>query len=84
MPLILRHQSLADFRARLRADMRDSSGGRTVHLADRIMAMIQDGDLTDAELRAAFGRTPAQWAALKNKFNTLVNARRTLRGAVGE
>ncbi len=84
MPLILKHQSRLQFLTRLRADMRDSTGGRTVHLADRIIAMISDGDLTDAELRAQFGLTVAQWNATKARFNTLISARRTLAAAQGE
>lgn len=84
MPLTLKHQTRAQFRQRLRADMRDSIGPRTVHLADRIIAMVSDGDLTDAEMRAEFGLTNAQWTAAKVRFNRLVDARRTLRAAQGE
>jgi hypothetical protein len=84
MPLNLKHQTRAEFRRRLRADMRDSIGSRTVHLADKIMAMVSDGDLTEAEMRAEFGFTAAQWNAAKVRFNNLINARRTLRAAQGE
>ncbi len=84
MALVLKHQSRGQFLTRLRADVRDSTGARTVHLADRIIAMIDAGDLTDAELRAQFGYTVAQWNAAKARFNTLINARRTLAAAQGE
>jgi hypothetical protein len=84
MALNLKHQTRAQFRARLRADMRDSIGNRTVHLADRIIAMIQAGDLTDLEMRNEFGLTNVQWTAVKTRFNNLIDARRTIRAAVGE
>lgn len=84
MALILKHQTRNQFRARLRADMRDSLGNRTVHLADRIMALISAGDLSDAEMRAEFGLTNQQWNNAKARFNALIDARRTLRAAQGE
>lgn len=84
MPLVLKHQTRSQFRARLRADIRDSVGSRTVHLAGRLMALISDGNLADTEMRNEFGYNAAQWNAAKVRFNALINARRTLRGAVGE
>jgi hypothetical protein len=84
MPIALKHQTRGQFLARLRADMRDSIGNRTVHVADRIMAMVGTGDLTDTEVRNEFGYSVAQWNTAKARFNALINARRTLRAAVGE
>lgn len=84
MALILKHQTRAQFLARLREDYRGSERDRTVHLGDRVLAMIGSGDLTDAELRAAFGLSVAQWAAAKARMQTRVNARQTIRAAVGE
>lgn len=84
MPLVLKHQTRGQFLARLRADMRDSIGNRTVHVADRIVALIDAADLTDAEVRAAFALSSGQWTAAKNRFRNYGTARRTLRAAVGE
>ena len=84
MALILKHQSRDAFLTRLRDDVRDAAGSRMVHLASRILALIDAGDLTDVELRAKFGKTVAQWNTAKARWQSLVAARNTIRGAVGE
>lgn len=84
MALLLKHQTIGDFIERLREAYRDSQGDRTVKLARFIVARVDAGDLTDAELRAAFGKTTAQWNTMKTKLRGLQNARAQLMSSVGE
>lgn len=84
MALLLKHQTVGDFTARLREAYRDSQGERTIQLARFIVARVDAGDLTDAELREAFGKTVAQWNSMKNKLRGLQNARAQLMSAIGE
>ena len=84
MALLLKHQTVGDFIARLREAYRDSQGERTVKLARFVIARVDAGDLTDAELREAFGRTNAQWNSMKSKLRGLQNARAQLMSAIGE
>lgn len=84
MALPLKHQSIAEFITRLREEYRNSSGDWAVQLASFITSRIQAGDLTDAELRAEWGLTVAQWNQLKTKMNGLVNSRRAIQSAIGE
>ena len=84
MPLTIKHQSRDEFLTRLREDARNATGSRMVYLAERVLALISAGDLTDVELRAKFGKTVAQWASFKTRLQGLITARNTIRGAVGE
>ena len=84
MALLLKHQTVGDFIARLREAYRDSQGDRTVQLARFMVARAEAGDLTDAELREAFGKTVAQWNSMKTKLRGLKNARAQLMSAIGE
>lgn len=84
MALLLKHQTVGDFIARLREAYRDSQGERTVQLARFIVARVDAGDLTDAELREAFGKTVSQWNTMKTKLRGLQNARNQILSAIGE
>lgn len=84
MALLLKHQTVGDFIARLREAYRDSQGDRTVQLARFIIARVDAGDLTDAELREAFGKTVAKWNSTKTKLRGLQNARAQIMSAIGE
>ena len=55
-----------------------------MQLAKFVIARIQSGDLTDSQVRTAFGLTVTQWNALKTKMNTWISAYNTLQAAVGE
>jgi hypothetical protein len=84
MALLLKHQTAAQFIARFREAYRNSDRERCVQLAKFVITRIQAGDLTDTQVRNAFGLTVTQWNALKTKMNTWVTAYNTLQSAVGE
>lgn len=84
MALILLHQNIQDFAARLREDYRTSERDRTLLLARFIVARVQDGTFTDAQMQAAFAKTSANWTTLKNRMISLISAGNSLLAAVGE
>lgn len=84
-PLTLRYQTKAQFCERLRDDYRAAQGERATKLAALILGWIADGSLTDAECRAAFGQTVAQWSQFKTQTLTpQANARSAVRNARGQ
>lgn len=84
MALILKHQTVQAFVARVREAYRNGERERLVQIARFIITRIAAGDITDAQCRNAFGLNSAQWNTLKTKMNNLIAASDTVRGAVGE
>jgi len=84
MALLLKHQTAAQFIARFREAYRNSDRERCVQLAKFVIARIQAGDITDAQVRSAFGLNSTQWNTLKTKMNNWIAAHNTLQAAVGE
>ena len=84
MALLLKHQTAAQFVSRFREAFRNSERERCVQLAKFVISRIQAGDLTDAQVRTAFGLTVTQWNNLKTKMNNWITAHNTLQAAVGE
>jgi hypothetical protein len=84
MPILLKHQTPAQFIARLREAYRNSEGEKCAQLSTWVLAKIQTGDITDTQLRTAFGLSVAQWNAVKTKMTARKNARVSLKTAVGE
>ena len=84
MALILKHQTVEAFAARVRAAYRDGASETLVKVARFLIARIQAGDLTEAQIRSAFGLNTTQWNALKTKMQSLINADNTVKSAVGE
>lgn len=84
MALILRHQTPEAFIGRVRAAYREGDSERLVKIARFLIARVQAGDVTDAQLRIAFGMSAAQWAAAKARMQTLITADNTVRSATGE
>ena len=84
MALILKHQTAEAFIARVRAAYRDGNRDTLVKIARFILARIQEGDITDAQCRTAFGLNTTQWNTLKTKMQNLINADNALQSAVGE
>lgn len=82
--MILRHQTKAAFLARLRADYAASQGERAARLSTLILEWIADGSFTDAEMRAGFGKTAAQWATFKTQAQQQANALASVRNARGQ
>lgn len=84
MALLLKHQTAAQFVSRFREAYRNAERERCVQLAKFVISRIQAGDLTDAQVRNAFGLTVTQWNNLKTKMNNWITARNALQSAVGE
>jgi hypothetical protein len=84
MALLLKHQTVEAFVARVRAAYRDGSPERVVAIARFIVARVQSGDITVAQVRAAFGLTSTQWTALRTKMENLIAADNAVKSAVGE
>lgn len=82
--LDLRHQTAAQFAARLRARFRSASRLDAARIATWVMDRIDAGDITDAQMRAAFSLTTAQWTALKTRLTTMRTAYRAIEAARGE
>ena len=84
MALLLKHQTVEAFVARVRAAYRDASSERLVAIARFIVSRVQAGDITVAQVRAAFGLTSAQWTTLRTKMENLIAADNAVKSAVGE
>lgn len=84
MPLILKHQTVEQFVARVRAAYRDSDKDRLIQIARFIIGGIQAGNFTDAQVRSAFGLNVTQWNNLKTKMQNYIAAHNTVQSAVGE
>ena len=84
MALILKHQTAEAFIARVRQAYRDGNSEQLVKIARFLIARVQAGDVTDAQLRNAFGLNVTQWNALKTKIQNLITADNAVRSAVGE
>jgi F0F1-type ATP synthase delta subunit len=84
MALLLKHQTVEAFVARVRAAYRDGRPERVVAIARFIVSRVQAGDITVAQVRAAFGLTSAQWTALRTKMENLIAADNAVKSAVGE
>lgn len=84
MALILKHQSIQDFIQRFREAFRNSERDRCIQLGRFILARIQAGDLTDAQVRAAFGLSTTQWNNLKTKMANRITADNLIKSSVGE
>jgi hypothetical protein len=84
MALILKHQTVEAFVARVRAAYREGNSERLVAIARFIVARVQAGDITVAQVRNAFGLTSAQWTTLRTKMENLIAADNAVKSATGE
>jgi len=84
MPLNLRHQTVAQFATRLREHYRSASKEDCARIATWVLTHIDNGDMTELQVRTAFGLTVAQWATLKAKFTPLRTQWQSIQGARGE
>lgn len=83
MPLVLKHQTAAQFIARFREAYRNADRERLARLAKWLLARIAAGDITDTQARNAFGLTVNQWDTKKTQMTDLVakyNAVQTAKG----
>lgn len=84
MALSLRHQTVAQFAARFRARFRAASREEAARMAWWLIERINTGDLTDTQVRNAFGLTATQYSQLKTRLTALHTAWSAVRAAAGE
>ena len=84
MALLLKHQTAAAFVARVRQAYRDGEPDVLVKIARFLIASVQAGDITEAQIRTAFGLNASQWTTLRTKMQNLIAADNTAKSAVGE
>ena len=85
MALTLHHQTAAQFAARLRKRFRNAEREECARIAHWIMRRIAVGDVTESQVRNAFGLTTQRWNTLKaNKLEPLRDAWAAIKDAQGE
>jgi len=83
-PLPLRFQTAAQFVDRLRSFYRSLDREDLARLARWVTRRIDDGTVTVAQLRNAWGLTVGEWATLESKMRTLRAQIEAIDAAVGE
>ena len=81
---VLRFQNPLEFRARMRREFRSRERESLCRLARWILNRITAGDLTDAQVRNAFGMGVPDYTLFKTRMTTLRDALNSVEGAVGE
>lgn len=84
MALSLKYQTAAQFAARLRERYRNASKEEAARIATWILNRIEAGDITDAQVRSAFGLTAGQYTTLKTKMTNLRASWLAVQAAAGE
>ncbi len=83
-PMRLQQQTSAELAVRFRARFRESTGVECARLVSWLLERIAAGDLTDAQVRAAFGLTLAQYTNMKTRMSALRDQWLAVSGAGGE
>lgn len=84
MALLLKHQTAAEFISRFREAYRNAERERVVQLARFVISRIQAGDITETQVRNAFGLNVSQWNTLKTKMQNHITADNAVKSAIGE
>ena len=84
MALNLQHQTAAQFVARFREAYRDANKERLGKLATFLYDRVQQGDITQAQIRTAFGFTLAQYNAFVTRITALRDHYVAIQQATGE
>lgn len=84
MAIILKHQTVEAFVARVRAAYREGNPDALVKIARFLIARVQSGDVTESQIKTAFGLNQTQWNTLKAKMQNLITADNAVKSAVGE
>jgi len=82
--LNLRHQTAAQFVARFRERFRAAEREDAAKMATWLLNRIADGDVTDTQVRNAFGLNNTQYNALKTRMTNLRTAWLAVQAARGE
>ena len=64
MAIILKHQTVEAFVAKVRAAYRDGDSATLVAISRFLIAAVQAGDITEAQIRTAFGVNTTQWTSI--------------------
>ena len=84
MALILKHQTKAELIARFREAYRLADKDRLARMAKWLLARVTGGDLTQLQVRNAFGLDATQWDVLKTKMLALIDNYDAVQEAEGE
>jgi len=84
MALTLQHQTLAQFAARLRQRYKTAGREEAARIAKFVLDHIEAGDVTDLQVRNAFGLTAGQWTTLKAKMTSMRTNYEAVQTAMGE
>lgn len=84
MAIIVKHQTVEAFVARVRAAYREGNPETLVKIARFLIARVQAGDVTESQIKTAFGLNQTQWNTLKTKMQNLITADNAVKSAVGE
>ena len=84
MALNLQHQTAAQFVARFREAYRDANKERLGKLATFLYDRVQQGDITQAQIRTAFGFSAAQYTAFQSRMLGLRDHYVAIQQAAGE
>lgn len=84
MALVLNHQTAAQFVARFREAYRTANRERAAKLAAWLYDRVQAGDITQAQIRAAFGFNATQYTAFRDRIMVLRDHYVAVQQAAGE
>jgi len=84
MPIVLHYATLTQLGNEFRQRYLDSSGVQTWRLAKWLMDRIDDGTVTDAQVRNFFNLSVPQYNTLKTKMLDFRTKYEDLQGAAGE
>lgn len=82
--LSLKYQTKTDLAQRFREMYRAASRETAARMAYWLVERIVSGDFTDAQVRAAFGLTSAQYTTAKAKLQALYDQWAAIQNAAGE
>ena len=71
MALELKHQTAAQFAARLKARFKAAEKYEKARIAAWMYNRVQAGDITVAQIKAAFGLTDPQWLVFRDRLLAL-------------
>ena len=80
----LRHATPEQLAAAFRERYQRAKGSEAARLARRAKALLEDGTLTPAHVRAAFGQTTAQFNAFRARLNAKAQKLDDLEAEAGE
>ena len=84
MALILKHQTVQELVARVREAYRTGDPDKLARIAQFFTSRVQSGDLTETQIRNAFGMNQTQFNNFKAKLQSIASARSTIDSSVGE